>query len=46
MANGTGFYVMNKETNTAYLHTHIGFSENRAIIFDGSAKMRWNFTIF
>jgi len=39
MANGTGFYVMNKETNTYHLHTHIGFSENRGIIFDGSVKM-------
>ena len=46
MANGTGFYVMNKETNTAYLHTHIGFSENRAIIFDGSVENACNFTIF
>jgi len=32
--SGTGFYDYNKDKNESILNTHVGFKENRAIIFD------------
>jgi hypothetical protein len=34
--NGTGFYEENKKLNSFDLHTHIGFKENRSIMFSGN----------
>ena len=42
---GTGFYVFNKETNSHELNTHVGFYENRAIIWDSNifhSPMNWS----
>ena len=41
---GTGFYVLNKDTNAFDLNTHIGFYENRAVMWDSKAyhsPMNW-----
>lgn len=34
--SGTGFYDKNEDTGEYILNTHVGFKENRAIIFDSS----------
>jgi hypothetical protein len=38
MANGTGFYVKDEKNECSVLNSHVGFIENRALIFDGSVK--------
>jgi hypothetical protein len=35
--NGTAFY--DQRDGESYLHSHFGFKENRAIIFDGNTRM-------
>ena len=42
---GTGFYVYNEKTKSYELNTHIGFFQNRGIIFDSSnwhTPMNWS----
>jgi|TARA_R110000803_G_scaffold81139_1_gene147066 hypothetical protein len=41
---GTGFYILNKDTNKFDLNTHIGFYENRAVIWESKtwhSPMNW-----
>ena len=41
---GTGFYVLNKDKNTFELNTHVGFKENRGVIWESGAwhsPMNW-----
>tara|TARA_R110000803_G_scaffold158970_1_gene223170 strand:- start:243 stop:758 length:516 start_codon:yes stop_codon:yes gene_type:complete len=41
---GTGFYILNEENKNLELNTHIGFKENRSIIWESSAwhsPMNW-----
>ena len=43
--SGTGFYDKNEDTGEYILNTHVGFKENRAIIFDSSiyhASLQFN----
>lgn len=43
--SGTGFYDKNKDTGEYTLNTHVGFKENRAIIFDSKifhASLQFN----
>ena len=43
--SGTGFYDKNEDTGECILNTHVGFKENRAIIFDSTiyhASLQFN----
>ena len=42
---GTGFYSLNEETNNEVLNTHVGFKENRAVLWHANTihtPMNWS----